>query len=234
MCRQIERLVSEKEVNGVEGSPGLGLPSDSSSLDSDLERQKRALAHLHPPFPAELQPRVLLMIRTGQLVQVSRLKSVEDVDWCYGIVITEPGGTDEDDARHQNHGHGQGKAGPGEHGIEAISGCDLRTSSGWFPASYTAAPTDEQILLYQESQGGSSAATGALKVPEYWVTGQAQTEEETVGAVLYDVDPLSNEYERIVKDFNAGAGGMRANNTPQMQTLKVLVGRGLTVTILGL
>lgn len=223
MCRQIERLVLEEEASGVKRSAGL-IRSNSrlDLLDSDLERQKRALARLHPPFPAELQPRVLLMIRTGQLVQVSRLKSVEDVDWCYGIVITKPKDVD---AGHQDQRHG--KAGAGEHhGIEAINGCDLRNSSGWFPASYTTAPTDEQILLYQESLGGSSAATGALKVPEYWVQARAQTEEDTIGAVLYDVDPTSNEYERVAKDFDAGAGGMRDNNTPQMETLKVGRGKG--------
>ena len=39
--------------------------------------------------------------------------------------------------------------GPEDHHDTNINGCDLRSTGGWFPAVYTAEPTDEQMLFYQ-------------------------------------------------------------------------------------
>ena len=67
---------------------------------------------------------------------------------------------------------------------------------GWFPASYTTNPTDEQYERYQNSQGGSKAAS-ALAPPPYWMAAKSDTEEDTAGAVLYDVEQTDEEYDKV-------------------------------------
>jgi len=211
VCRQIKRVV----VRGGKRRKSVLAPGSKPDMrrgDSKLERQKQAVARLHPSFPDELEPRALLMVRTGQLVQVSRIKSIKDVDWCYGIVVAKPEG-DDDEEEHENQAAS----------VESLKGVALRVTGGWFPASYTGAPTDEQILMYQDSQGGSAAASAAMAPPPYWVASKAATYEEMVGAILYPVDIGSDEFERVEKDFLAGAGGPRANSKlPGHTGLKVI------------
>ena len=103
-----------------------------------------------------------------------------------------------------------------------FNGCELRKNGGWFPASYTKPPTPEQLLHYQERQGGSVAANDALAPPEYWMASQCGLDDDTVGATLYDVEQTSEEWEAVEKDFNAGIYQMQGNNRPNGEALKIV------------
>jgi hypothetical protein len=52
-------------------SPHFQESEDNVPEDSSMQHVLDEAALLHPPFPDELHPRVLLLIKAGQLVQVS-------------------------------------------------------------------------------------------------------------------------------------------------------------------
>ena len=146
--------------------------------------------------------------------QVNRLQTIEGEDWCYGIVISNGLSGDLDDEELNQEHVFQGKT--------EDDNCALRHNSGWFPASYTKPPTPEQLLHYQERQGGSVAANDALAPPEYWMASQCGLDDDTVGATLYDVEQTSEEWEAVEKDFNAGIYQMQGNNRPNGEALKIV------------
>mmetsp|Transcript_34142 Transcript_34142/g.89839 ORF Transcript_34142/g.89839 Transcript_34142/m.89839 type:complete len:1198 (-) Transcript_34142:239-3832(-) len=183
---------------------------------SAIEKAKEEAANLQPPFPDSLEPRVLLLIKEGQLVQVSRVVTADGVDWCYGMVVSNGEAAEKaaEEALTSESAH-TGLDHP-DHDEHEINGCELRKNGGWFPAAATAAPTVEEMHYYQERHGGSKAASGALDPPSYWMAAQSlEDHEDMIGAVLYDVPKSDEEYCALEKQFLDTIHGNTHRDVPQ-------------------
>ena len=142
---------------------------------------------------------------------MSRVKTVDDVDWCYGNVLCNTNDEDEDDDGHPDI----------TDGVHEYNGCQLQTDAGWFPASYTMSPSSEQMLYYQNHLGGGTDAHNILAPPGYWHSATTAQDDMDVGAKLHDVDPTTDEYERMEKYFQDGAGSNASSGVPQMKRARI-------------
>ena len=133
---------------------------------------------LYPPFPTDLAPRAILLLEEGQLVQVSRIR--QEDEWCYGVVVYKPRGDKPGSTEHLTEdGH------PKE-----VGGVSLVKDGGWFPAAYTTVPSAEQMNEFQESQGGSSAATSALAPPDTWMASKTILDDMVSSPLSRTPSPL--------------------------------------------
>eukprot|EP00622_Pseudochattonella_farcimen_P001904 FR736719.1.p1 GENE.FR736719.1~~FR736719.1.p1 ORF type:complete len:292 (+),score=16.34 FR736719.1:3-878(+) len=144
------------------------------------------------------------MVKEGQLIQVNRIQA----EWCYGIVVWQPSEETE-----------QAVSGDDS---EVINGVELRQTAGWFPSEYTEPPSLEQMDAYQAEQGGAGAVSENLKPPEYWQAAKTAVEDEQVGARLHDLRETDEEYEQLSTQFQATIHGMRPDNTPQLNNVRIL------------
>jgi len=211
--RPMKRVVLKHDTGGKRGGGSRPRPDSDAAIkiDRDTDAGKQMTSPkdaLYPPFPTDLEPRAILLLEEGQLVQVSRIR--QEDEWCYGIVVYTP---PRDGAESTEHLADDG------HPVE-VGGVSLLKDGGWFPAAYTTAPSAEQIHEYQEWQGGSRAATSALAPPDTWMASKTSLDDE-VGARLYECPEASDEFQTINKAFLKGMHGKMPSNSPQLTKYKV-------------